>query len=69
MLIICSSIVKSRKRKLRELYHVATDGDGSPADDLTDLNAPPTTPAEAKFLLESDLLQYVCSVGFCHFFF
>lgn len=59
VLIISSSIVTSRKRKLRELFAVATSTDGIPNLDLRDPDAPPTAPAELKFLFESDILQYV----------
>ncbi|KAK3313756.1 hypothetical protein B0H66DRAFT_643249 [Apodospora peruviana] len=52
-----SSIVVSRKRKLRELFAVATEEDGIPNHDFSNPDAPPTTTAEAKFLFESDILQ------------
>lgn len=61
MLICHRSIVQSRKRKLRELFAVATDETAIPNHDFSDPDAPPTTPAEAKFLSECDILQYVCS--------
>lgn len=51
--------MQSRKRKLRELYAVATEQDGLPNHDFSDPDAPPTTPAEAKFLIGCDILQYV----------
>ncbi|EPE06161.1 myb and hsa domain protein [Ophiostoma piceae UAMH 11346] len=52
-----SSIVRSRKRKLRELYAVATDGDGALNLNKFDVDAPPTKPGETKFLLDTDILQ------------
>jgi chromatin modification-related protein VID21 len=57
VLTIRSSIVQSRKRKLRELFAVATDEDAIPNHDFSNPDAPPTTPAEAKFLIECDILQ------------
>lgn len=59
MLTIPSAIVTSRKRKLRELYHVATEPNGLPNFDFTNPDAPPTTQVEAQFLVGSDILQYV----------
>ena len=59
ILTCTSSIVLSRKRKLRELFAVATDQDGIPNFDFSNPDAPPATPAEAKFLIDSDILQYV----------
>ncbi|KAK5653138.1 hypothetical protein OQA88_9237 [Cercophora sp. LCS_1] len=50
-----SSIVISRKRKLRELFAVATERDAIPNHDLSNPDASPTAPAEAKFLAECDL--------------
>jgi len=58
-LTCCSSIVTSRKRKLRELFAVATENDGIPNFDFANPNAKPTTPAESQFLLQTDILQYV----------
>jgi hypothetical protein len=55
----CSSIVQSRKRKLRELYSIATGDDAFPSLDFSNLDAPPTAAAEQKFLHECDILQYV----------
>lgn len=57
--MIFSSIVRSRKRKLRELYAVATDGDGALNLNKFDVDAPPSTTGETKFLLDTDILQYV----------
>jgi chromatin modification-related protein VID21 len=60
VLTTCSSIASSRKRKLRELFAIAAaDRDGIPNFDLSDPDAPPTAPAEEKFLNEADILQYV----------
>ena len=61
MLTCGSSIVQSRKRKLRELFLVATGDDGIPTLDFSDPDALPTTTAEAGFLFECDILQYVCT--------
>ncbi len=63
VLTIRSSIVRSRKRKLRELFAVATEGDAIPNHNFADPNAPPTTPAESQFLIETDILQYVYAVS------
>jgi chromatin modification-related protein VID21 len=57
VLTFCSAIVTSRKRKLRELFAVATEVDGVPNLDFSDPDAPATTQAEAKFLFDSDILQ------------
>lgn len=54
-----SSIVRLRKRKLRELYALATEEDGILNLDFANPDAPPTTAAEEKFLAEADILQYV----------
>jgi hypothetical protein len=59
VLTACSSIVSSRKRKLRELFAVATIEDGIPNFDFSDPDAPSTTPDEETFLNESDILRYV----------
>jgi hypothetical protein len=59
VLTICSSIVTSRKRKLRELYAIATAPDGVPNLDLTIADVPPTTQGERDFLEASELLLYV----------
>ncbi|KAK4217388.1 chromatin modification-related protein eaf-1 [Rhypophila decipiens] len=52
-----SSILTSRKRKLRELFAVAADQDGIPNFDFSDPDAQPKAEAEAKFLFECDILQ------------
>lgn len=56
---MCSSIRQSRKRKLRELYAVATILNGLPNFPLGHLDAPPTNDAEAKFLDANDILKSV----------
>jgi hypothetical protein len=66
VLMICSSIVTSRKRKLRELFAVATEIEGIPNHDFTDPDAPPTNPAEAQFLVECDILLYVYTFTMGH---
>ncbi|KAM0441390.1 hypothetical protein ACHAQK_005309 [Fusarium lateritium] len=53
----CSSIVTSRKRKLRELFAVATQSEGLPLPVLTNPDAPTTTTAEWKFLQANDIIQ------------
>ncbi|KAF5528744.1 chromatin modification VID21, partial [Fusarium phyllophilum] len=52
----CSSIVTSRKRKLRELFAVATQSEGLPHPVLTNPDAPTTTPAEWQFLQANDII-------------
>jgi len=54
-----SATVASRKRKLRQLYHVAKTEDGVPDIDLTDPDANLHSSDEIKFLNESDILLYV----------
>lgn len=59
-LLTCfSSIVTSRKRKLRELFAVATHSESLPHPVLTNPDAPTTTPAEWQFLQANDVFQYV----------
>ncbi|POR39072.1 Chromatin modification-like protein EAF1 [Tolypocladium paradoxum] len=53
----CSAIVTSRKRKLRELFAVATQVDALPDDGFANPDAPAATPAEWQFLQASDILQ------------
>jgi chromatin modification-related protein VID21 len=60
VLTTCSAIVRSRKRKLRELFAIATEVDGIPNFDFSDPDALPTTETESKFLAECDISQYVC---------
>lgn len=59
VLTMRSAIVTSRKRKLRELFAVASVVDGVPNYNFKDPDAPPTTPAESQFLIDCDILQYV----------
>lgn len=54
-----SSIVRTRKRKLRELFAVATTTDGVPKHSLADPDVQPSTPAELDFLRHCDIVQYV----------
>lgn len=54
-----SSIVRTRKRKLRELFAVATTTDGVPKHSLADPDVQPPTPAELDFLQHCDIAQYV----------
>jgi chromatin modification-related protein VID21 len=58
--MMCRSITRSRKRKLRELFAVATAADGLPNFSLEHPDTPPASAPEAKFLDASDILQYVC---------
>ncbi|KAM4068164.1 myb-like DNA-binding domain-containing protein [Hirsutella rhossiliensis] len=53
----CSAIVTSRKRKLRELFAVASQVDPLPDDGFANPDAPAATPAEWQFLQASDILQ------------
>ena len=62
VLISCRSIERSRKRKLRELFEVATVDDIASNDKPTDIDASPSTPALAKFFYNTDILRYVSSV-------
>ena len=55
----CSDVVKSRKRKLKEVYQITQSEDAIPNISFATLDAPTTTPEEAKFLEISDILQYV----------
>ncbi|KAG5913594.1 hypothetical protein E4U42_000995, partial [Claviceps africana] len=52
-----SAIVTSRKRKLRELFAVATHVDALPNDAFANPDAPAPTSAEWKFLQASDITQ------------
>lgn len=54
-----SAIVTSRKRKLRELFAVATHVDALPQDVSANPDAPSATAAEWQFLQLNDILQYV----------
>jgi len=62
MLTMRSAIVTSRKRKLRELFAVATQVDPLPDHGLANPDAPAATPAEWQFLQASDILQYVSRI-------
>lgn len=55
------SITRSRKRKLRELFAVATAPDGLPNFSLEHLDTPPTNALEISFLDASDISLYVSS--------
>jgi hypothetical protein len=57
----CSGIVASRKRKLREFFAVCDHDGPIPQIKLTNIDAPPTSAAEARFLDVTDILQYVIS--------
>lgn len=67
MLMSLSSIVTSRKRKLRELFAVATQVENLPHTVLANPDAPTTTPAEWQFLQANDIFQYVCPIGLACF--
>lgn len=62
---ICSEIVKSRKRKLRELYAVCQSEEPLPQVNLSD-DTPPGS-AEARFLEVSDILKYVMPIDISRF--
>ena len=68
MLMICSSIVTSRKRKLHELWVVATHADTLPHDAFENTEAPTSTPAEWQFLQANDVLQYVRTIDLDGFY-
>jgi len=57
ILTTASSIRTARKRKLRELYSVATDSNAAPNPTSGDGNATSTLPPELSFLLDSELLR------------
>jgi chromatin modification-related protein VID21 len=57
-----NAIVASRKRKLRELFAVATHAEGLPHDGFSKPDAPPSTQAELDFLQGNDILQYVGAI-------
>ena len=59
MLMAASSIGTARKRKLRELYSVATEADAAPNPIFKDGDATAASPPELSFLLDSDILRYV----------
>lgn len=62
-----SSIVTSRKRKLRELFAVATQVESLPHEVLANPDAPTSTPAEWQFLQANDIFQYVRSINTTYF--
>ncbi|KAI1004037.1 Chromatin modification-related protein [Podosphaera aphanis] len=53
-----SGIVKSRKRKLREIFAVCESESLIPQLDVSNPDAPPINPAEAHFLEVTDILQH-----------
>jgi chromatin modification-related protein VID21 len=61
----CSSIARSRKRKLRELFAVATAPDGVPTHSVADPDAQLTNAAEIQFLERCDVLKYVMALCSC----
>ncbi|RKF79566.1 Chromatin modification-related protein eaf-1 [Golovinomyces cichoracearum] len=52
-----SGIVKSRKRKLRELFAICDNGSPIPQLDISNPDTPPINSAEAQFLEITDILQ------------
>lgn len=62
MLTSKSAIVTSRKRKLRELFAVATQTQPLPQQAHALPDAPAATTAEWQFLQTNDILQYVFSI-------
>jgi hypothetical protein len=61
MLTCRSSIVTSRKRKLRELYAIAYAPEGLAGLNSIIADDPAATPGEIKFLADADLSLYVYS--------
>lgn len=59
VLTACSSIRASKKRKLHELYCVATQVGALPVVDTAGVGIHPTTEEEARFLDDNAVLQYV----------
>lgn len=59
VLTTCSSIRASKKRKLHELYCVATQVGALPVVDTAGVGTHPTTEEEARFLDDNAVLQYV----------
>ena len=57
MLTRSSAIVTSRKRKLRELFAVATHSEALPRDGFVNPDATEPTSAESQFLQANDILQ------------
>ncbi|KAL6851125.1 RNA polymerase II transcription elongation factor SpEAF [Amphichorda felina] len=52
-----NAIVASRKRKLREVFAVATHADSQSHDAFANPDAPPSTPAEGHFLQANEIFQ------------
>lgn len=63
-----SAIVTSRKRKLRELFAVATQVEALPSHAFANPDAPAATQAEWQFLQANDILQYVLAMQSDSFF-
>jgi hypothetical protein len=59
ILINCSGIVTSRKRKLRELFAVSDNELQLPTLSFKNPDLPPTSTAEAHFLEVTNILQCV----------
>lgn len=62
LLTPCSAIVASRKRKLRELFAVATGAEGQSHDGFANPDAPPATQAEGNFLQANEIIKYVGAI-------
>lgn len=62
LLTLDSAIVTSRKRKLRELFAVATQTQPLPQQAYALSDAPAATTAEWQFLQTNDILQYVSPI-------
>lgn len=59
ILTACSSIRSSKKRKLREVYCVATQRDDLPLPNPSANDAETPTPEEWRFLNDNAVLKYV----------
>lgn len=59
LIIDCSVIVASRKRKLRELYAICDNDGPVPQHSVSNPDVPYTTTGEKQFLEISDISQYV----------
>jgi chromatin modification-related protein VID21 len=57
-----NAIVASRKRKLRELFAVATGAEGQSHDGFANPDAPPATQAEGNFLQANEIIKYVGAI-------
>jgi chromatin modification-related protein VID21 len=62
VLMPISAIVTSRKRKLRELFAVATHVGDLPDNGFANPDTQVTTPTEWQFQQASDILQYVGAI-------